>query len=152
MAGLRPDEPGQLLGAYRRLGDVPERYRLGQHADAYEGRDTWRQFVEATILSGSNSEQTIRRVERQGAYWRSFMNGRGRHHALAEPADVEAYAGSLLEQKADRTAAAYFRRLRSFYGWLLTSTEHPHVYSPVLMAADAGGDAAEIWEMGWRNE
>lgn len=144
MAGNRPTEPGELLGVYRDLGDVPDRHRLGQHADAYEGRDVWAEWAEAEVLPDCGDEGAIL-VRRHGERWRSFMGGRGRHHALARPRDVDAYCAGPLAGNSGRTAAEYFRRLASFYGHLLTSTDHPHVYSPVLMAAAGEGPAADTW-------
>jgi hypothetical protein len=144
MTGMRPTDPGDLLGVYRRPGDVPDRHRLAQHAAAYEGRDVWREWAESEVLPGCGDEGA-RLVRRHGERWRSHMEGR-RHHALARPADVHDYCAGPLAGLAGRTAAEYFRRLASFYDHLLTSTDHPHVYSPVLMAAASGGPAGGMWE------
>ncbi|WP_136602227.1 hypothetical protein [Salinigranum halophilum] len=144
MAGNRPTEPGELLGAYRRLGDVPDRHRLRHHAPAYEGRDAVGGWLERHVLPGCGTEHSREKALRHGRRWREHMDERGRHHALATPADVEAYAASL--SGSDRTVARYWRRLVAFYEHLLTSTDHPHLYSPVYMAADAGGEARRAWD------
>lgn len=145
MAGSRPTEPGRLLGVYRRLGDVPDRHLLGNHEDAYAGRDVWSEWASEHVLPNCGSESGRQEAERHERLWKEHMRGRGRHHALAEPGDVDAYCAGPLAPMSGRVAAAYFRRLIAFYDHLLGSTGHPHVYSPVLMAAAGGGPAAGMW-------
>jgi hypothetical protein len=146
MPGMRPGDPADLLGAYRTLDDVPDRHRLRHHADAYRGRDAWAEWAEAEVLPGCG-EAGGRLVRRHGEDWRGHMGGR-RHHALARPGDVEDYARGLLDgPRSGRTAAEYWRRVAGFYDFLLGSTAHPHLYSPVLMAAAAGGAAGEMWRV-----
>lgn len=144
MAGNRPTDPAELLGAYRTLDDVPDRHRLREHAEAYEGQDAWGEWAEGHVLPGCSSGTGRGAAMRHERRWKAHMDGR-RHHALATPADVDAYCAGPLAGNSGRVAAAYFRRLAAFYGHLLTSTAHPHVYSPVLMAAAGGGPAAEMW-------
>jgi hypothetical protein len=74
------------------------------------------------------------------------MAERGRHHALATPADVEAWCSVLVEKKSLATAYNYWVRIKRFYDWLQWHVDHPHVYDPVLMAVVAGGAADQIWE------
>lgn len=144
MAGNRPVAPGELLGVYRRPCDVPDRHRLLHLAPEYEGRDVWSEWSKSHVVPNCSSRDARRRVERHGRRWRGHMDGRERHHALARPADVEAYAASL--DGSSRTVAEYWRRLVAFYDWLLSSPEHPHLHSPVLMAADMGGEARRVWD------
>jgi len=66
------------------------------------------------------------------------MSEREAHHALAAPNDVEAWSSGL-DVFQPRHAHRYWRRIRRFYDWLQWHTEHPHVYTPVLMAAAEGG-------------
>jgi len=145
MAGMRPTEASDLLGAYRDLDDVPDRHRLRTHAAAYEGRDAWDEWASEHVLPECGSESGRREALRHERRWKEHMEGR-RHHALATPDDVDAYCAGPLAPNSGRVAAAYFRRVAAFYDHLLTSTGHPHVYSPVLMAAADGGPAAEMWE------
>lgn len=145
MGGARPAEPERLLGVYRAPDDVPDRHRLGNHAGAYEGRDTWGEWASEHVLPSCGSESGAAEARRHGRRWRDHMEGRGRHHALAEPRDVDAYCAGPLAPVSGRVAAAYFRRLVAFYDHLLGSTAHPHVYSPVLMAAADDGPAADMW-------
>ncbi len=144
MAGNKPSEPDRLLGVYRTLGDVPDRHLLRNHEEAYAGRDVWGEWAESEVLPdcGAGGAELVRR---HGRRWKEHMVGR-RHHALATPADVDAFCAGPLASNAGRTAAEYFRRLVDFYDHLRTSTEHPHVYSPVLMAAAGDGPAADMWE------
>lgn len=145
MTGGRPTEPGMLLGVYRSLGDVPDRHLLDNHATAYEGRDVWGEWAAEHVLPDCGSECSVEEVRRHERRWKDHARGRGRHHALAGPADVDAYCAGPLAPLSGRVAAAYFRRLAAFYDHLLGSTSHPHVYSPVLMAAAGGGPAATMW-------
>jgi hypothetical protein len=144
MAESRRHEPGDLLGVYRELGDVPDRHRLRAFAEAYEGRDAWHEWYEARVLPECHSEHGLKEAERHERCWKAHMDGR-RHHALATPADVDDYCGALLDAYSESSVAKYFRRVASFYGYLVCSTGHPHVYSPVLMAAAADGPASEAW-------
>lgn len=43
-AGKSPD-PADRMGVYKRLTDVPARYRLSQFAGEYDGRDVWEEFL-----------------------------------------------------------------------------------------------------------
>jgi hypothetical protein len=144
MAGAKPTEPADLLGAYRALDDVPDRHRLREHARAYDGRDAWGEWAAEEVLPGCDSERAERTARRHERRWKSHMEGR-RHHALATPADIDAYCAGPLASNSGRVAAGYFRRLVAFYDHLLTSTEHPHVYSPALMAAAGDGPASDMW-------
>lgn len=139
-----PNDPADLLGIYRDLDDVPDRHRLRAFADTYEKRDTWGEWYEQCVLPECNSktgrEEAIRHEER----WKKHMDTR-RHHALATPADVDAYSANLFVRNSGSGVARYFRRVASFYDYLVGSTEHPHVYSPVLIAASGDGPAAKAW-------
>ncbi len=145
MAGARPTDPSLLLGAYRSPGDAPDEHRLRAHSAAYEGRDAWGEWESEHVLPDCGSESSIEEARRHGRRWREHMRKRGRHHALAEPGDVDAYCAGPLAKMSGRVAGAYFRRVTAFYDHMLTSTRHPHVYSPVLMAAAGDGPASETW-------
>lgn len=145
MAGDRPTDPSGLLGAYRTLDDVPDRHRLRSHEAAYAGRDAWAEWTSERLLPSFGSEASREALRRHERRWKRHMEDAGRHHALATPGDVDAYCAGPLASNSGRTAAEYFRRLVAFYDHLLTSTAHPHVYSPVLMAAASDGPAADMW-------
>ena len=138
-------DPNDWMGVYKHLDDVPDRYRLAQHADAYAGRDVWGEFCKEYEYARGSHARYKQEVDRHRRSWCTFMADRGRHHALATPADVEAWSAQLLEDKSLRTAEGYWSRIRRFYDWLQWHTEHPHVYHPVLMAAANGDAAARIW-------
>ena len=74
------------------------------------------------------------------------MEGSGRHHALATPEDAEGFAAWLLNQYSTRTSYNYWRLVYQLYEWLRWHTDHPHVYTPVLMAAVEYSATAELWE------
>ncbi len=73
------------------------------------------------------------------------MTTQARHPALATPSHVEQWCQQLLDTKAPRTAYNYWVRIRRFYEWLQWHTDHPHRYSPVMLAVIAGGAAETIW-------
>jgi len=139
-------DPNDRLGVYKRIEDVPDRYRLHLHADAYAGRDTWQTFCEDHEYAQGDHARYEEEVDRAGEVWKAHMADRGRHHALATPADVEAWCAELVEGRSLRRAHDYWLRVNRFYKWLQWHTEHPHVYNPVLIAADMGGNAGMVWE------
>ena len=143
---VKATEPTRRMGVYKRLGDVPDRYRLAQHAAAYEGRDVWSEWVDALEAAENLTDYRRERLDRAGRRWVGHVSDRGRHHALARPEDVETWCVGLLDAVAIRTAYEnYWAQLEAFYRWLQFHTDHPHVYHPVLMAAEAGGAAGELW-------
>jgi hypothetical protein len=138
-------DPRDRLGVYKSLAEVPDRYRLHFHADAYRDRDVWQEFCEEFEYGQGSYARFEEEVDRAGDRWRAHMAGRGRHHALAVPADVEAWCAALLDDCSERRAFDYWLRVNRFYDWLLWHPDHPHVYNPVLMAAASGGAAAAVW-------
>lgn len=137
--------PTGNMGIYKQINDVPARYRLANFATEYNGRDTWGEYVADRHTNQSEYvDKLLRRFERR---WKAHMADQGRHHALATPADVEAFCADLVEQNTLSTAyETYWLRLEAFYQWLQTHPDHPHVYHPVLMAAAAHPNAATLWE------
>jgi len=142
----KPLDARDRLGAYKRLDDVPNRYRLRNHAAAYDGRDVWGEFCQEHEYSKGESDDFRRKVDRAGERWREFMADRGRHHALATPEDVEEWTAELLAEFTEHTAYKYWIRVEHFYRWLAWHTKHPHVYRPPLMAVvEFDGAAAHVW-------
>lgn len=133
------------LGVYKRINDVPDRYRLYHHTEAYAGRDVWTEFCEQHEYAKGDSEGFRQKVDRAGNHWRTFIDDR-RHPALATPGDVEKWSEKLLNEYTNNTAYKYWIRLEHFYQWLQWHTEHPHVYHPVLMAVVEHTSARKIWD------
>lgn len=145
MPESKPMTATARMGVYQRLDEVPDRYRLYHHADAYENRDIFQEFLDEEVMSRLNSEWTIQAAKRQGRRWKEFMANRERHHALATPQDLEDYARDLLDTNALKTAFRYWKRVESFYRWLMWRTDYPHLYNPALMAAAEQNHARKIW-------
>lgn len=145
-------DPLDRLGVYKSLEEVPDRHRLATHAAAYEGRDVWHEFCVEYEYAQGDHDRYEEEVDRVGDSWREFMTDRDRHHALATPADIEAWCVHRRKAKdsSRRRLHDYWLRVNRFYDWLLWHTDHPHVYNPVLMAAADGGVAGEVWE--WKAE
>lgn len=135
------------MGAYTSLSAVPDRYRLSNHSAGYKGRNVWKEFCVEYEYAQGDHERYEEEVDRVGDCWCDFMNNRSRHHALARPADIEAWCVELREEKAlsVRRVADYWLRVHRFYDWLMWHTEHPHLYDPSLMAVVNGGIAGEVW-------
>ncbi|WP_222919107.1 hypothetical protein [Natrinema sp. SYSU A 869] len=149
MAKQKPVDPRNRIGVYKRLADVPDRYRLENQAAEYEGRDVWSEFIEYERETvGYDSDRYIQNSERCERYWKEHMEDRGRHHALATPTDVETFISGLLDRMESRTAyQPYWVRLESFYDHLQWRVDHPHRYHPVVMAATVPESAARrVWE------
>lgn len=144
--GRKSPDPMDRMGAYKRLSDVPDRYRLHHHADAYADRDVWGEFLTEYLFPRFDSDRFKQDARRAGRYWKDHMTDRGRHHALATPSDVEAWMVNLTDRlKIKTTYNQYWVRVERFYWWLQWHTEHPHTYHPVLMAAADGKAATEVW-------
>lgn len=145
--GSKSPDPRDRMGVFKRLDDVPERYRLHHHAAAYDGRDVWSEFLSEYLFPRFNSGRFKEDARRAGRYWKEHMADRDRHHALATPADVETWMADLLDRLKLKTAYnSYWVRIERFYWWLQWRTDHPHNYHPVLMAAANGEASEEIWE------
>lgn len=143
----RPTDPRSMMGVYRTLADVPDRRRLRQHATAYEGRDVWSEYLAEDVRERVTGEHGRTMARRVGRYWREHMDERGRHHALATPEDVETWSAALLDEYAERTAYNYWRFVHFFYEYLRWHTDHPHTYTPALMAAAEAPATGEIWKV-----
>jgi hypothetical protein len=134
------------MGVYKRLGDVPPERRLTTYQSGYEGRDVWGAFLTNHLFEMYDSKRFKEDAHRAGRRWRSHVEP-DTHHALATPADVEAWSEALLSELALKTAYnQYWVRVERFYSWLQSHREHPHCYHPVWMAAASGGSAGEIWD------
>lgn len=144
---VKATDPARRMGVYKTLGDVPDRYRLHQHADAYAGRDIWAEWVADDDAHRSRSDWYLDSVETTERSWKGHQSDRGPHHALATPDDIETWIAELLADRNLRTVyEGYWARIESFYGWLQAHTDHPHVYHPALMAAADGEAARRVWD------
>ncbi len=142
------------MGVYKRLEQVPHRYRLANYQANYEGENTWETFVEQKTET-FESTATYDRYEKAGRYFRRFLNDIGRHHALCEPEDIDDFLVALRDgtigrqnhtRKLQTIYFEYFQPLVGFYSWLLWHTEHPHVYHPVWMAVVEYDYPSQVWE------
>lgn len=141
-------EPSDRMGVYKRLDDVPDRYRLANYNSQFSGEDTWGEFVDSRDreAGGQLSDSQAWTYDRCGRVWEDYMDEQGRHHALADPEHVEAFVADLdADLTLSTTYETYFGPLTVFYGWLWHHTDFPHVYSPILIAADMGGVARKCW-------
>ena len=134
------------LGVYKRLEDVSERYRLHNFASQFLERDVWEEWMEAekADLAESTRKYKYGKSER---LWKEHMGTVGRHHALAQPQDVEIFLADQLEQVQIQTVwNSRYSILFNFYDWLAHNDSYPHVYNPVLMAAVDGEASRRMWE------
>lgn len=143
--GVRPE---QYVGAFRQYEDVPSRYCLETYAQQYRDEDTWQRYRDEILLPNHDYSKTIKRTARTGGNsWLDHMDERDRHHALATPADVEAWSQKLLN--GDRTRRycyeTYFVRIYQFYDYLKTSYQHPYLYNPLLLAAINYEATRNLW-------
>lgn len=136
-------DPVERLGVYKSLADVPQRYRLESFAGQFDGADAW----EAWNAQHSDSKWKRAEARRVRDRWEEHMAGRGRHPALATPADVETFVAGLLEEvQIERVYKPYWLFLKRFYKWLKWRTEYPHRYNPVLIASANEPAAGEVWD------
>ena len=146
MSGVRGTSPEEYAGALQHFEDIPYRYRLDTFESQYQGHDTWEQYAENVVLAEHDTDDMHQRMRLAGESWRDHMAARGRHHAVATIEDVESWCEDLLADRARRTVYGYyFLRVYNFYDHLKYSTEHPHLYNPVLLAATRYPASREIW-------
>lgn len=140
--------PNDRMGVFKTLADVPGRYRLKQHAAAYDGEDTYDEYLIEKLLPDypDASDKFRQSVQRAGRRWKDHMDERGRHHALATPEDVEAWCEHLLDTLTVGTACKqYWIRIEGFYSWLQAHPQHPHAYHPVWMAVAEYPHSKKVW-------
>jgi len=142
----KPRDPARHLGVYKSLDEVPERYRVRQHAAKYEGRDVWTEWVETAKAGSWESESSQNRLRLVQEKWNGLVADRGRHHALAQPSDVEAYAEEIADLSKQYAMATYWRPVEQLYRWLMMHTDHPHRYNPVWIAASQNESARKMWD------
>lgn len=134
------------MGIYKRLEAVPDRYRLTHWESVYVGRNVWQEFV-ATRPTSFDSDHYHATFRKAGQSWKAHMTDRGRHHALARPADVDAWVRTLAATRTLGTVyKEYWIRVEEFYAWLQFHPAHPHLYQPVLMAAAEYEMAGKVWD------
>jgi len=143
---MKTTDPRDRMGVYKTIDDVPDRYRLQNHADAYADRDVWAEWVDTIDLT-DHMEETLRRAEDE---WKTHMESRGRHHALARPDDVVTWSATLLDtgRSIDTAYNRYWVQVEKFYTWLQNHVDYPIVYHPFWMAAvtDRDGPTGRIWD------
>ena len=136
------DDVTNRLGVFKTLDEVPEEYRLCRHDRLFAGRDAYTAW-ETENIDAEWALKESGRVERQ---WKSHMEGRGRHHALATPADVEAFLADLADDvQIERVYTPYWLFLKRFYHWMAWHTDYPHRYNPVLMACVEHPTSERVW-------
>ena len=151
MRGKSPN-PAEQVGVFKTLSEVPTRHRLRTYSASYEGRDVWAEFVEESGRKEEDSQANLEHCERTERYWKEYMDGTDRHHALATPADVEGFCEWLFTRgrsmKPMTLYSNYWRFIENFFGWLQWSTEHPHNYHVALMAVieNPEGAVGEVWD------
>lgn len=147
MTRTQSPDPMDRMGVFKHLDEVPDKRRLRRFSDQYEGDDTYERFLTNYLFERYDSDRTKEKYRLAGRRWRSHIEARGRHHALARPIDVETWIADLLEQVSLNTVYnIYWVKIERFYQWLQRHPEHPHAYHPGLMAAANFEHAGIVWE------
>jgi len=135
------------MGVYKRLEAVPPSRRLEQFSDQYEYTEPYETFLTEYLFEKFDSDRTKEKYRLAGRRWTAHMEQRGRHHALARPADVEAWIADLFDQVSLNTVYnIYWVKIERFYRWLQRHPDHPYAYHPVLMAAANFEHAGIVWD------
>ena len=146
MTQIRGKTPEEYAGALQHVEEIPHRYRLETYGPQYQDENVWEQYVQDIALEEHDSERMRRTWRLAGESWLTYMEGCERHHALARPSDTNRWCENLLDDKARRTAYDYyFLRVYEFYNHLKFSSQHPHLYNPLLLAAVRYDAARHIW-------
>lgn len=138
-------EPQHRIGVYKTLDQVPLHSRLSNSEREFAGRDVWAEYIEHELPDAAETVQYETELVEES--WKDHMEQRGRHPALAQPADVESWFTGLIERmQTKRAYNPYWVRVDEFYTYLLWHTEYPHSYHPPRMAACGGGATREVWD------
>lgn len=138
-------DPKRRIGVYKTLDQVPLHSRLSTSERAFAGRDVWAEYVEAELPDAAKTVQYETGLVEES--WKNHMQQRGRHPALARPADIESWFAELIDRmQTKRAYNPYWVRVDEFYTYLLWHTEYPHSYHPPRMAAGQNGVTRDVWE------
>lgn len=150
MSSVLSANPNDRMGVFKTLESVPDRYRLSNHAAAFDGRDVWQEYVTESVYEEwpDATDFFYESVDRAGRRWKEHMAGRSRHHALATPQDVIVWCEQLHADLSLNTIYnQYWLRIEGFYSWLQTHADYPHVYHPVLMAVPQSEIVRKVWNL-----
>ncbi|KAB1186937.1 MULTISPECIES: hypothetical protein [Haloferax] len=140
------------MGIYKHIEDVPPRSRLERFDSRYKQTDVWVAFA-STRNSEFDSAHYAATIRKAGSSFKLHMRDRGRHHALAHPADIESWLVELAETRTLNTVySEYWVRIEEFYRWLQRHSAHPHVYNPAWMAAASYPTADAMWKRKMRHQ
>ena len=151
MPAKRSPNPAEQAGVFKKLEEVPSRYRFSTYASSYEGSEVWSEFLEAH--RDFYADGSLQEGERTGRYWKEYMEGKDRHYALPTPNDVEEFLEWLTSSEGKdmnvlTVYTMYWPYLERFFNWLQFHTKHPHNYNPLLMAVIEYPDGlvGEVWD------
>jgi hypothetical protein len=141
------------LGVYKSLEEVPDRYRLQNFESEFSDEDTWNRYLDTREDLAESTKKNA--WYPSGDRYKQFMQQAvGRHHALAQPADIERYLrhikdGGYSIKVTERTwNTVYYQHLsplKTFFNWLVHHVDYPHVYNPVLLSAHEDSITRELW-------
>lgn len=143
-----PVDPEIRAGMYTHIDQVPDHVRLRVYEHEFEGRDPWCEYVtENNLVRPDHSRQQRGHMQRTEDRWKTFMQERGRHHALCTPTDAEEYAQRLRNEfeLSISSAAMYWADVERFYRWMFHHVEYPHRYHPFVMAAANYDTGNALW-------
>ncbi len=146
MSEIRGTSPEEYAGAFQHFEEIPYRYRLETYESQYQGQNTWEEYAKNVVLTEHDTDVMQQRLRLAGDSWHDHMDARGRHQAVATIEDIESWCKDLIADRARRTVYGYyFLRVYNFYDHLKYSTDHPHLYNPVLLAATRYPASRKIW-------
>lgn len=147
MSRRKGTQPEQYAGVFQEYSSIPARYRLETYKNQYDGKNTWESYRDNVLLVNHDTKSMRQKARLAGDSWQEHMQDRGRHHALATPADANAWCKELLDTGSTRRHCYeyYFLRIYDFYDHLKTNADHPHLYNPLLMAAINYDAARQLW-------
>jgi len=135
-----------FLGAFKHVGDVPERYHLPNFATEIDGEVAWNSF-DAEELEGLSYQQRRYVYGKAWREWKAYCTKHSVHPALADPQDIESHLAAQWEtiNRLKTAHDARFRPLFRWYRWMQFHADYPHRYNPVVMAVLLGDVTSEIW-------
>ncbi len=146
-----PETPQEHAGRiFRDFSTITPEYRLEYHAGRYTDDAVWDEYVahKAAQRGGVAAETRRKRYGIARERLAEVCAERGRHYAVARPADVEAFFESEAHLSDHVFRDRRFMPVYGFFEYLRYHTDHPHEYNPVLLAAfDADSHARRGWNL-----
>jgi hypothetical protein len=135
------------LGVFKRLEDVPDRYRAERRAPDLDAEEAWDAFKRDKGVYEYTEHTQKYKYGKAWRQWVEYCDDSGLNPVFASPHDVESFLSAEMEDISTYKTGhdLRFRPLFMWYRWMQWDVDYPHLYNPMVMAVLLGGTTARIW-------